>query len=170
MNSRRLVNAAVRPLQIMFKHSLPILFILASGVVISAQTKSYVSPHPGSSALIVAVGPESRVDIRSSAGSLLRRKDFTSRDQNHGEAVAHAEWTPDGRFFVFTTGSSGGHQPWHVATYFYSLGRNRFYSIDAIVGPVLSDFVLHGDVLSTTRMGINLDDSKPVTLSLNRWR
>jgi hypothetical protein len=159
-----------RALQIMFKHSLSILFILASGVASVAQTKSYVAPHNGARARIVAVGPESRVDIGSSAGSLLRRKDFTSRDQNHGEVVTHAEWTRDGRFFVFTTGSSGGHQPWHVATYFYSLSRNRFYSVDAIVGPILSDFALHGDVLSTTRMGINADDPKPVTLSLNRWR
>ena len=70
----------------------------------------------------------------------------------------HAEWTADGHFFVFTTGSSGGHQPQHVATYFYSLGRNRFYSVDSIVGAVLSDFVLRRTVLSTTRMGVNADD------------
>ena len=134
------------------------------------KTKSFVSPHKGIRALIVPVGSESRVDIRSSSGVLLRRKDFTSRDQNHGAGVHHARWTSDGRFFVFTTGNSGGHQPWNVATYFYSAGRNRFYSVDAIVGPILSDFSLHGNVLSTTRMGINGDDPKPVTLSLNPWR
>ena len=167
--SRR-VNSIVRPLQIMFKSALPILFMLASGFVSLAQTKSYVTAHNGPSALIIPVGPESRVDIRSSSGALLRRKDFTSPDQNHGEVVDHAEWTVDGRFFVFTTGSSGGHQPWHVATYFYSSRRNRFYSVDAIVGAIISDFVLRGDVLSTTRMGANLDDRKPVTLSLKRWR
>lgn len=136
----------------------------------NAQTKPYVSPHNGLRALIVAVGPESRVDIRSSVGGLLRQRDFTSSDQTHGEVVGHAEWTADGRFFVFTTSSSGGHQPWHFATYFYSARRNRFYSVDAIVGAIISDFTLRGDVLSTTRMGATLDERKPVTLSLNRWR
>ena len=154
----------------MFRHALPILFILVSGAATFGQTKSFVSPHKGIRAVVVPVGRESRLDIRSSAGVLLQRKDFTSRDQNHGEGVEHAEWTSDGRFFVFTTGSSGGHQPWHVATYFYSLGRNRFYSVDAIVGAILSDFTLHGDVVSTTRMGLNGDDPKPVTLSLKPWR
>jgi hypothetical protein len=134
------------------------------------QTKSFVSPHKGIRALIVSVGGESRVEIRSSSGSLLRRKDFTSPDHSHGEGVAHAQWTADGRFFVFTTGSSGGHQPWHVATYFYTVGRNRFYSVDSIAGAILSDFVLDGDVLSTTRMGVGLDDRQPVSLSLARWR
>ena len=154
----------------MIRCALTFLFVLSSGVAAFGQTKSFVSPHKGIRALIVPVGSESRVDIRSPSGVLLRRKDFTSRDQNHGEGVDHAEWTSDGRFFVFTTSSSGGHQPWHKATYFYSLGRNRFYSVDAIVGPVLSDFALHGDVLSTTHMGINADDPKPITLSLKRWR
>jgi len=170
MNSRRRVNSIVRPLENMFMQALLILFMLVNGAVTFGQTKSFVSPHKGIRAQIVPVGSESRVDIRSSSGVLLRRKDFTSRDQNHGEGVDHAEWTSDGRFFVFTTSSSGGHQPWHMATYFYSLRRNRFYSVDAIVGAVLSDFALHGDLLSTTHMGINADDPKPVTLSLKRWR
>jgi hypothetical protein len=154
----------------MLRHALPILLVLVSGTVTFSQTKSFVSRHKGIRALIVPEGSESRVDIRSSGGVLLRRKDFTSRDQNHGERVNYAKWTSDGRFFVFTTSSSGGHQPWHVATYFYSTGRNRFYSVDAIVGAILSDFTLHGDVLSTTRLGVNAEDPKPVSLSLNRWR
>ena len=167
---RRPVNSAVRPHCVMFRPSLSILFVLLTGTTALAQTKSFLSPQTRTQALIVSIGPESRVDIRSSSGALLRRKDFTSRDQSHGEAVAHAQWTADGRFFVFTTGSSGGHQPWHVATYFYSVGRNRFYSIDSIVGPIVSDFALHANVISTTRLGVNLDDRKPVTLYLNRWR
>jgi len=144
--------------------------VLANSVAGFGQTRSYVSAHKGIRALVVAVGPESRVDVRSSSGVLLRRKDLTSGDQGHGEHVDHVEWTADGRFLVFTTSSSGGHQPWHVATYFYSVGRNQFYSVDAIVGAVISDFALRGDVLSTTRLGANLDDRKPVTLSLQRWR
>ena len=149
---------------------LSILFMVVTSFGALAQTKSYVSSHNRIHALVVSVGPESRVELRSATGAVLRRKDFTSSDQSHGETVSHAEWSADGRFFVFTTGSSGGHQPWHAATYFYSVGRNRFYSVDSIVGVILSDFALDGNVLSTTRMGVNADDPKPVTLSLNRWR
>jgi hypothetical protein len=156
--------------RVMLKLTPPILFILVNSVAIFGQTKSYVSAHKGIRAWVVPVGPESRLDIRSASGMLLRRKDLTSRDQSHGEHVDHVEWTADGRFLVFTTSSSGGHQPWHVATYFYSVGRNQFYSVDAIVGAIISDFALRGDVLSTTRLGVNLDDPKPVTLSLRRWR
>ena len=154
----------------MFRLAMPTLLILVAGSIASGQTKTFASPHNGIRAFIVSVGPESRVDVRSSSGALLRRRDFTSPDQSHGETVAHAQWSANGRFFVFTTGSSGGHQPWHVATYFYSVGRNRFYSVDSIVGAILSDFTLRGNVLSTTRMGVNADDPKPVALSLNRWR
>src|SRR4051812_13146933 len=153
----------------MFRLVLSILFMVVTGVGARAQTKTYVSPRNRIQALVVSVGPESRVELRSSTGAVLRRKDFTSSDRSHGKTVSHAEWSADGRFFVFTTGSSGGHQPWHVATYFYSVGRHRFYSVDSMVGAVLSDFALHGNVLSTTRMGVNADDPKPVTLSLNRW-
>jgi hypothetical protein len=154
----------------MLKFTFPILFILANSMGTVCQTKDYVSAHKEIRAVVVQVSAESQVDIRSSSGLLLRRKAFISPDQSHGERVEHAEWTADGRFFVFTTSSSGGHQPWHVATYFYSVGRNRFYSVDAIVGAVISDFALRGDVLSTTRLGVDLEDRKPVTLSLDRWR
>jgi len=154
----------------MIRRTLPAIAILISGVVAVAETKSYESPSKRIRALIVPVGAESRVEIRSRSGALLRQRNLVSPDQNHGECVEHAEWTSDGRFFVFTTSSSGGHQPWHVATYFYSVSRNRFYSLDAIVGSIISDFTLRDDTLLTTRLGLNLDDRKPVTVSLNRWR
>ena len=150
------------------KSTLPILFLLVSSVSAFGQTKSYVSAHNGIHALVVPVGTESRVEVRSSAGLLLRRKDLTSRDQQHGERVDHVEWTADGRFLVFNTSSSGGHQPWHVATYFYSVDRNRFYSVDVIVGAIVSDFALHGDVLTTTRLGATPEERKPITVFLHQ--
>jgi len=149
------------------KPIMPILLILVSSVSAFGQTKSYVSAHKGIQAFVVSVGTESLVEVRSAAGVLLRRKDFTSPDQQHGERVDHVEWTADGRFLVFTTTSSGGHQPWHVATYFYSVARNRFYSLDAVVGAIVSDFALHGDVLTTTRLGATPEDRQLVTIYLH---
>ena len=147
--------------------TLPILIILVTGVTAFGQTKSYVSTHKGIRALVVPVGRENLVEVRSAAGVLLRRKDFTSPDHQHGARVDHVEWTADGRFLVFTTSSSGGHQPWHVATYFYSARRNRFYSVDEIAGAIVSDFTLRDDVLTTTRLGATPEDREPVTLFLH---
>src|SRR5258706_6837899 len=138
---------------------LPFASMLLTAVAAFGQTTSYDSPTKTIHALIVPVGTkgyetyESRVDIRSSSGALLRSKSFASRDHNHGEGVGHAEWTADGRFFVFNTGSSGGHQPWHVATYVYSVGSHRFYDVDSIAGPITSDFTFLGATLIATRMG-----------------
>jgi len=160
----------------MFTRILPCVSILLMAVGGSGQTKSYDSPTKTIQALVVPVGGkgyetyESRVDIRSSSGVLLRSKSFRSHDHNHGEGVGHAEWTSDGRFFVFNTSSSGGHQPWHVATYFYSVRSNRFHLLDSAAGPITSDFTLRGDAVLTTRMGTTADEKLPVTIRLSRWR
>jgi len=165
-----------RSTRIMFTKTLPIAIILLTGIVAPGQTKSYNSPTKTIRALIVPVcakgykSSESRVDIRASSGTLLRRKSFASRDHSHGEGVDHAEWTSDGRFFVFNTSRSGGHQPWHVATYAYSVAANRFYGLDSVAGPITSDFSLRGDTLVTTRLGTTGDEKVPVTIRLSRWR
>jgi len=148
------------------------IFLLPIGVF--AQTKAYDSPNKKIRALIVAVGAkgyetlESRLDIRSSSGALLRRKCFCSRDHNHGEGIEHAEWTTGGRFFVFNTSSSGGHQPWHVSTYVYDARTNKLRSLDSIVGPITSDFDLRGSTLVTTRMGMSHDEKLSTTIRLAR--
>lgn len=154
-----------------------IAVILTSGVSVFAQNQTYPSPNKELQALIIPVGArgyeayESRVEIRARSGRLLRRRSFVSRDHNHGEGVGHAEWTLDGRFFVFNTNSSGGHQPWHVATYFYSVRSNKLYSLDALVGPVTSDFKVDAaNTLLTTRLNIKDDEKKPVRTRLDNWR
>ena len=158
-------------------HKLPsALFVLMVAVGAFAQTKSYDSPNKKVRVLIVAVGAkgyetyESRVEIRSSAGALLLSKSFWSRDHNHGEGVQHAAWTADGRFFVFNTSSSGGHQPWHVPTYFYDARSARLRSVDSVAGPITSDFDLRRSTLVTTRMGATADEKLPVTIRLARLR
>ncbi len=159
----------------MIGKSLSALMILMSAVVAVGQTKSYKSPNKPIRALVVPVGArgyetyESRVEIRSSTGALLRRKSFASRDHNHGEGVGHAEWTPNGRVFVFNTNSSGGHQPWHYFTYVYSTRTNKFYKLDSIVGAITSDFELRGDSLVATRLASAGGKDVPVTVRLSRW-
>ncbi len=163
-------------LDVMFVKTLSVLWIVLMVAGAFAQTKSFDSPNKTTRAVIIPVGAkgyeasESRVDIRSASGRLLRRKSFQSRDHNHGEGVAHAEWTADGRIFVFNTFSSGGHQPWHWFTYIYSVRTNRFYSLDSRVRAITSDFKLSGDTLLTTRLADAGGKDAPLTIHLARWR
>ena len=160
----------------MFVKTLSVLWILLMVAGGFAQPKSIDSPNKTIRAVIIPVGAkgyeayESRVDIRSASGRLLRRKSFQSRDHNHGEGVAHAEWTADGRIFVFNTFSSGGHQPWHWFTYIYSIRTNRFYNLDSRMRAITSDFKLSGDTLLTTRLAAAGAKDVPLTIRLARWR
>jgi hypothetical protein len=101
----------------------------------------YLSPDGALVARVLPVGEsgrdwaESRIEIRTRSGRLLRFVSFESADTEHGEGVEHAAWTPDSKFFVFNTSSSGGHMPWHGPAYFYSTRENRFRRLDDYIGP-----------------------------------
>lgn len=116
----------------------------------SPKTQTYAPADNAIRVLVIPVGKkgfenqESRIEVRSSNGRLLRWKSFGSADGEHGRGVDHAAWTPDAQFFVFNADSSGGHMPWNLATYFYSRRENRFYRLDDFIGPVTLDFALAG--------------------------
>lgn len=133
--------------------------LASSAIFVQKQNRIYYSPDRALSAIVIPVGKkgfeeqESRIEIRDGAKTLLRWRSFASSDGEHGRGVYHAQWTADGQFFVFNAPSSGGHQPWNLATYFYSRKRNRFYSLDDFIGPATSDFTLQGrNSLKITRM------------------
>ena len=48
---------------------------------------------------------ESRIQILSQYGKVLRAVDLTSEDGEHGGVVDHAEWSPNSQFFVATYSS-----------------------------------------------------------------
>jgi hypothetical protein len=110
----------------------------------------YRSPDKGLVAVIVPTGDdlgaksmpgdsayECRVEIYNDKGRRLWSLDFSSPDQDHGRGVAFARWSPDSRFFVFSTTSSGGHHPWQYYTYAYSRPRNALFLLDEFMGEVL---------------------------------
>lgn len=103
----------------------------------AGSTDSYYSPDGTLGALVVVTGAggESQVEIREGSDTLLTRR-FSSPDGQHGFIVQHAEWTPDSRFFVFSLASSGGHQPWHFPTFFYSRRVNKVEALDPYTGSV----------------------------------
>jgi len=46
-------------------------------------------------------------------------------------------WTPDSKFFVFSTESCGGHSPWNSKTYVFSVDAKKVVFIDDVIGPVV---------------------------------
>lgn len=53
--------------------------------------------------------------------------------------VTSAAWSPDARFFVFATSSSGGHSSWHMLSYVYDANTSHIYSIDDTMGDTTDD-------------------------------
>ena len=80
------------------------------------------SPNRTLRVMITPVGREhreSRVEIQKSDGTPLCVQNYSSPDGEHGLGVTENRWTTDSRFFVYSTSSSGGHQPYHARTFFY---------------------------------------------------
>jgi hypothetical protein len=65
-------------------------------------------------------------------GKLYFSRDFAER------VPARVQWSPDSRYLVLTTTSSGGHSPWHYTTYVLSVPLRRVVSPDDRIGPVVS--------------------------------
>ena len=157
---------------------LSILILALSPMLVSAQSEVHPSPDQTLRAVVIPVGKkgfeqrESRLEIQLANGVSLQRKNLSSPDGAHGASIAHAAWTADGQFFVFNVESSGGHQPWHLTTYFYSRHENRFHRLDDFIGPVTSDFTLTGQsTLKTTRSNFSINQEKePVVVRLSKLR
>ena len=79
------------------------------------------------------IGSESRLEFYSPRKQMLCALDYSSEDGQHGFGVVKWAWTPDNQYFVFSVASSGGHQPWHTPTFFYSIGDQSVRSLDSYV-------------------------------------
>gem|GEM_PF-6864774 len=87
--------------------------------------------------------PESEIQILKPNKLSVYQKTSPDVRAGQGWPVEYAAWTPDSKFFVFNTTSSGGHGPWHAPTYFYSREDNKIYSLDDRIGAVESSNVSH---------------------------
>jgi hypothetical protein len=143
----------------------------------------YRSPDKALIARILPVGKpgwelaESRVEIRNRGGRLLRYVSFASADHEHGEGVNYAAWTPDSMYFVFSTGSSGGHQPWRGPTYFYSRRQNLIRRLDDYIGlspglifSVSAPDIVHINTYIPVPPGHSIEQYRLVRVKLGRLR
>jgi len=72
------------------------------------------------------------VAICSDRENVISRHDFPRR------FISQMEWSPDSKFLLFTTSSSGGHSPWHSAAFLYCVADRSFRDVDAAIGTVVS--------------------------------
>lgn len=106
-------------------------------------------------------------------GRLSIQRSFVSADGNHGQNIEHAAWTPDSRFFVFSTSSSGGHSPWHHWTFVWSRRDNNIHNLDDAYSPTMTeDFRLKSPNILTTRFQDQKEEGRVFTVRLSqvRWR
>src|SRR5258708_4064772 len=121
------------------------LFVLANAhrdALGAPLSRTIPSSDHALNAVVTPIGreaKESRVEIQNSDGRALCTEDYSSADGEHGLAVTEDRWTPDSRFFVYSTSSSGGHQPYHAPTFFYSRRHNRVRDIQELTHRMVVD-------------------------------
>jgi hypothetical protein len=130
------------------------IIVIGALLVYCAMTQSkreFIAPNHDAIAYVLSLKApeateESRIKIVSKTGNVLLDTSFSSEDGEHGLGVVKASWTPNSKFFVFSTSSSGGHQPWHSPTFFYSVKLKKLIYLDDLVGVITTpDFVLSAE-------------------------
>lgn len=110
-------------------------------ISIASATDLRVFPSPDGrlTAKIIpsAKPPECIVEICGKKGEVLIRTDYSSPDGEHGQYVEQASWTPDSKFFVYSTYSTGGHSPWQSKYFFYRHRDNKLLSSPDFLPPII---------------------------------
>ncbi len=138
----------------------------------SPDRKLHATVLPAEVSLDATPDMESRVVIRSVAGSTLNSHNHSSPRGANGYYVDQAQWSPDSQFFVYSLVSSGGHSPWSHPTMVYSVQANRFANLSAMIDgrPLLSEkfqFTAPHTLTATTwKKDGAPEDPVPVTVEL----
>jgi hypothetical protein len=142
----------VGPMTKMFKALLTVLgfFSLSSALVLGAEeARDYLSNDMNFCARIAAVRKlpkqslESKIQFLDQRGKVLLERDYSSQSGEHGLVIEQASWTPDSKYFVFSTSSSGGHQPWQSLLFVYRCSDNVLLDVQDFLPPVVySNFTL----------------------------
>jgi hypothetical protein len=101
------------------------------------KTRRYRAPDGAASVTVFPArrrsetgAQEDRIEFYGADAKLLCALDYSSEDGEHGFGVVKAGWTSDSQYFVYSLTSSGGHQPWHAPTPFYSRASGRVRELD----------------------------------------
>lgn len=119
------------------------LFSLSPGMLLDAgETSDYPSYDGKHRARITQVrkapktGPENKIQLLDQKGKVLLERDYSSQSGEHGLIIEKASWTPDSEYFVYSTSSSGGHQPWQSLIFIYRRSDNVLLDAQDFLLPV----------------------------------
>jgi hypothetical protein len=151
-----------------------ILMALPTGTALLAgqTTEVFTSPDHALRAVVATdAAGESRVEIRALPERVLLGRDQRSPDGAHGYCVVHAAWTPDSAFFVASTESSGGHQPWARPLWVYSRAKNRIMELSRFGVVTTGDFTIAApDIVKTVVIACDGGAShRDLVFSLHRF-
>ena len=98
-------------------------------------------------------------------GAILARRDFPQR------LVSQIRWSPDSKFLLFTTASSGGHSPWHFKTFVFCDADKSFRDVETASGaPVgAAEFQFESPDVALLKLHQPASDTlKPIKLPLGK--
>jgi len=70
----------------------------------------------------------------SGPGSVVAPGSVIAQHEFPGRLVSQIQWSPDSKFLLFTTASSGGHSPWHFKTFVFCTADRSFRDVEAAAG------------------------------------
>src|ERR1041385_6868912 len=97
--------------------------------------------------------------------SVIAQHTFSER------VISGIQWSPDSKFLLFTTASSGGHSPWHFKTYVYSVADQSFRDVESAAGGSVGAAQLHfepPDVAVLQLHQADSDSTKPIKIALGK--
>ena len=69
-------------------------------------------------------------NAKSGPGSVVTSDLVIAQHQFPLRLVSQIRWSPDSKFLMFTTASSGGHSPWHFKTFLFSAADKSFRDVE----------------------------------------
>jgi len=138
------------------QHFLVVLLACTDLAFADEGSKSWDSPNKSLQALAETNKPKEGdqfdvVKIVTSQGRDVAKFSLGRTEHMSPRYVYRGQWSPDSRFFVFSTLSSGGHSIWHATTYFFDSKSQKFYELDKFIGSVVEGnfTVLEPDIIET---------------------
>jgi len=135
---------SIKDMKTIFKFHLIIFSILISSNSYALQSQIIQSPDGVLKAKIITIGKliENKIEIYRN-DELLNKADYSSEDGEHGQYIENASWTPDSRFFVYSTYNTCGHRAWQSGFYFYRRSDNKILPSHDYLPPIAdSNFIL----------------------------
>jgi hypothetical protein len=97
--------------------------------------------------------------------SVIAQHSFSER------VVSGISWSPDSRFLLFTTASSGGHLPWHFKTYVYCVADKSFRDVESVAGGSIGAAEFHFESPDVAVLQLHQPDGdapKPIRIALDK--